>query len=109
MRLDQSDLQRLRQLAAMNAAVTVVLAGVKAGGETGAPGGVIYAAMQEHGANLSQYESLMGALERTGMVRREDHGDAPMYWLTEAGGRRLATGERVMAQDRAAGLLGRRV
>ena len=50
--------------------VDAVLDGVKAAGDMGAPGGVIYAGLMTQGCSLSQYESLMGALVRCGKLRR---------------------------------------
>jgi len=60
------------QANALKIAVDAVLDAVKAAGDRGAPGGIIYAALMQHGASFSQYESLMGALVLTGRLRRED-------------------------------------
>lgn len=45
-----------------------VLEAVEAGEDTGAPGGVLYAAMQAHGASLNQYSSIMDALTGKGFL-----------------------------------------
>lgn len=44
---------------------------IKAAGPTGAPAGVLYAGLMSYGCNITQFESLMSALERTGKIRRE--------------------------------------
>ena len=51
--------------------VSAVLESIRAAGPSGAPAGVIYAALMAHGCNLSQFESLMAGLERAGKIRRE--------------------------------------
>ena len=38
---------------------------------TGAPGGLIYAALMAHGVSFSQYQGLMRGLLATGKVRQE--------------------------------------
>ena len=45
-----------------------VLEAVEAAGDQGAPGGVLYAAMQAQGATLTQFQSLMGTLTRPGYL-----------------------------------------
>lgn len=60
-----------QQAAALRLIVSAVLDAIRAAGPTGAPGGVLYAACQAHGATLSQFESLMRALERAGKVERD--------------------------------------
>ena len=59
-----------QQARALRLIVDVVVDAVKAAGDHGAPGGVIYAALMGQGCSLSQYESLMGALVRAGKLRR---------------------------------------
>ena len=44
---------------------------IKAAGPNGAPAGILYAGLMSYGCNLTQFESLMSALERTGKIRRE--------------------------------------
>lgn len=46
---------------------------------TGAPAGPIYAALMAHGCTLNQFESLMGGLERVGVIRKQ--GD--LYFSTK--------------------------
>lgn len=58
-----------------------VLQAVDSAGEDGAPGGVLYAAMQAHGARLSQFQTFMSTLTGRGMLVLE--GDC--YFMTEAG------------------------
>jgi hypothetical protein len=52
---------------------------VKAGGDLGAPAGVMYAAVMDQ-MSLDQFEQLMGALVATRKVRRE--GDR-FFWLAD--------------------------
>lgn len=59
------------QRAALAVIVTATIDAVKAAAPHGAPGGVLYAALMTQGCTLSQFESLMSALERTGKVRRD--------------------------------------
>jgi hypothetical protein len=57
--------------APIHALITVslgVIEAVEAAGEQGAPGGVLYAAMQAHGASLSQFQSLMLTLTNPGYL-----------------------------------------
>jgi hypothetical protein len=58
-----------------------VLEAVSDGGDLGAPGGTLYAAMMHQGANLSQFQSFMGTLTGRGMLTQM--GDC--YYITEAG------------------------
>ena len=50
-----------------------VIETVREAGPMGAPGGHIYAALMAQGASLSQYESLMSALVRSGKLERRGH------------------------------------
>jgi hypothetical protein len=68
------------QLRAIAAVASAIIEAVRAAGSTGAPGGVIYAALMGQGCSLSQYESLMEALVRTDKLRRS--GD--LYFIEEA-------------------------
>jgi hypothetical protein len=45
-----------------------VLEAVEASGDQGAPGGVLYAAMQAQGATLTQFESIMRTLTNPGYL-----------------------------------------
>ena len=62
---DQKVLQALRAI------VAAIVESIKEAGEFGAPGGIIYAALSAKGASLSQYQSIMDALVRSGKVTRE--------------------------------------
>jgi len=68
------------QRRAIAAVADAIIEAVRTAGSTGAPGGVIYAALMGQGCTLSQYESFMGALVRTGKLRRS--GD--LYFIEEA-------------------------
>lgn len=50
-----------------------VIEAVEAGGDRGAPAGVVYAAMQAHGASFTQFLSLMSTLVRPGYLTLEDN------------------------------------
>jgi hypothetical protein len=59
-----------QQAQALKLIVDATVDAVKAAGDLGAPGGVLYAALMAQGCSLSQFESLMGALVKLGKVRR---------------------------------------
>jgi len=63
------------QAKALQIIVSGTIEAVKAAGDSGAPGGVLYAAMQTQGCTLNQFTSLMGALVRTGKLRSETVGN----------------------------------
>lgn len=44
---------------------------VIAGSPEGAPAGVIYAGLMQHGCTLAQYESIEAVLVRTGLVEKK--------------------------------------
>ncbi|WP_058048814.1 hypothetical protein [Janthinobacterium sp. Ant5-2-1] len=48
-----------------------VIKAVEAAGDLGAPGGVLYAAMQSHGAKLKQFQSIMDMLTSPGYLMLE--------------------------------------
>ena len=49
-----------------------VLEAVEVAGHQGAPGGVLFAAMQAQGASLNQFQSIMGTLTKPGYLVLED-------------------------------------
>lgn len=55
---------------ALRAVVSATIDSIREAGPTGAPAGVIYAALMAYGCNLNQFESLISALERAGKIRR---------------------------------------
>lgn len=59
------------QSSALKAIVDAVVETVKAAGTMGAPGGHLYAALMAHGCTLNQFQSLMGALVRMGMLKQK--------------------------------------
>jgi hypothetical protein len=61
------------QIHALATASLGVIEAVEAGGQQGAPAGVVYAAMQAHGASFTQFLSLMGTLVRPGYLTLEDN------------------------------------
>lgn len=59
------------QASALRAVLDGIVDACKAAGAMGAPGGVLYAALMAQGCTLSQFHSLMGALQRAGkLVKR---------------------------------------
>ena len=68
------------QARALALIVEAVIDAVKTAGPTGAPGGVLYAAMMSFGCTLQQFESLMSMLVRTDVLKR----DGQCYQLTNA-------------------------
>lgn len=58
------------QAHAVRAVANMFLDAVKEAGTIGAPGGVMYAAVMDK-LSLSQFQQIMGTLERHGFVRRE--------------------------------------
>jgi len=65
------------QVQALRMIVDAVLDSIRAAGDMGAPSGVLYAALNAQGCTLSQYQSLMSALERAGKVR----SDGNLYFV----------------------------
>ena len=55
-------------LAALKLAVDCILDAAKIAGPTGAPSGVVYAAMMEHGMTLTVYEQIVDYLVRAGKI-----------------------------------------
>jgi len=60
-----------QQATAMRLIFSAVIESVKAAGSLGAPGGIIYAALMTQGCSLSQFQSLMSALVRSGKLTQE--------------------------------------
>ncbi|WP_423680204.1 winged helix-turn-helix domain-containing protein [Undibacterium sp. WLHG33] len=58
-----------------------VLEAIHESGLTGAPGGIIYAALMQQGATLDQFNTLMGCLVKAGNVTHEDQ----VYRITKKG------------------------
>ena len=67
------------QVAALRQVTDAICEAVAAAGPTGAPGGVIYAALMAQGCTLEQYEGLMGALVRVGKLRKSGQ----LYFVVE--------------------------
>lgn len=59
------------QVDALRGVLDAILDAVTASGPTGAPGGVIYAALMGQGCSLSQYQSMMAGLVSLGLLRRD--------------------------------------
>lgn len=69
---------------ALKAVCDAVLASVKAAGSLGAPAGTLYAALMAYGCTLEQFESIMGALVRIGMLKKRGH----LYFAGDSNGSR---------------------
>jgi hypothetical protein len=63
----------IQQMQALKAIVESVVEAVKAAGPSGAPGGILYAALMAHGASQSQFESLMAGLVKAGKLTKQGH------------------------------------
>jgi hypothetical protein len=68
-----------QQQQAMQAVVEATLDAVKAAGPMGCPGGVLYSGLMAFGCSFNQFTSLMGALQRTGKVRKQGE----LYFIAE--------------------------
>ncbi len=71
------------QAKAVRGIVRAVIDAAIASEPFGAPGGHIYAALMGQGCTLQQYESLMGSIQRAGLVERSGE----CYKATDAGRR----------------------
>ena len=69
-----------QQIAALRAIGRTIIE-VCADEPIGAPGGIIFAALQAQGCSLHQYEQIMSGLTRAGMLER----DGDCYTATERG------------------------
>jgi len=58
-----------------------VLESIEQAGDLGAPAGILFAAMQAHGASLNQFQSIMRGLTEAGKVCMEGE----CYHLTQSG------------------------
>lgn len=58
---------------AIKLAVSCILDAAKEGGELGAPSGVIYAALSEHGMSLTVYQQIIDALASRGLITISGH------------------------------------
>jgi len=61
------------QIAAIRAIADAIVDAVKAAGPTGAPGGVLYAALMAQGCTYNQFTSLMSALVSAGKLTKDGH------------------------------------
>ena len=58
------------QSKSLNVAAAGILQAVEVAGSIGAPGGHLYAGLMSSGYSLTEYESIMAALETNGLVRK---------------------------------------
>ena len=61
----------VEQVHALRRIGKAILESVKAAGEIGAPGGVIYAALMHAGCTLGQYEQIMAGMGRAGVLTKD--------------------------------------
>lgn len=61
------------QVHALATASLGVVEAVEAGGEQGAPAGVLYAAMHAQGASFNQFENLMATMVRPGYLTLDEN------------------------------------
>jgi hypothetical protein len=64
---------KTEQINAVRAVARALFETVKEAGAEGAPAGPMYAACMCTGISLDQFEQIMGALVRTGQLRKEGH------------------------------------
>lgn len=50
-----------------------VLSTIMEAGDQGAPEGPMYLACMQHGIDLDQFERILGALQKSGLIRRSAH------------------------------------
>ncbi len=60
-------------LAALKLACACILEAAQAAGPLGAPSGIVYAAMMEHGMTLDVYETILAGLVQAGRITAEHH------------------------------------
>lgn len=70
-----------------------VLETIQESGALGAPSGILYAALQQQGCQLSQFQSLMAPLEQRGYVTLE----SDCYTITDSGVGLITTLRRTLA------------
>lgn len=70
-----------QELVAIKALCDAIVAAVDAGGEFGAPGGVLYSALMSHGCSLPQFERIMSGMIGAGLLCKVGE----RYYLGELG------------------------
>ena len=71
------------QMKLLRVVATAILEAIRAAGPSGAPAGVVYASLMTYGCTLSQFQSMMAGLERTGFVRRDPNHH--LYFVASRG------------------------
>lgn len=64
---------RAQQLTAITLVINAIVDTVNESGDTGAPAGVLYAALMHYGIQLDHFEDIMLALVETGKIRQSGH------------------------------------
>lgn len=77
------------QREALRKLVEIVLETIEAGGELGAPSGVLYAGLMHLGMRLDQYETLINSLKEVGLVTESAH----LLKLTDVGRAKIKEGK----------------
>lgn len=62
-----------QQIAALRQIGRAIVESVRAAGETGAPGGILYAALMAQGCTLNQFEQIMAGMVRARVLTQEGH------------------------------------
>lgn len=57
-----------KTIKALRLAMDCITDAAKVAGQSGAPSGVVYAALSEHGMTLSVYQQIIGAMTRAGKI-----------------------------------------
>ncbi len=65
---------------AMRAILGAVVESVKAAGDDGATGGILYSALMTHGATLAQFEQVMSMLVEGGFLRKDGQ---KYFWIMD--------------------------
>jgi hypothetical protein len=60
-------------IAALKLAIDCIIEAAKIAGPVGAPSGVVYAALSEHGMTLTVYEQIVDYLVKSGKIKVEYH------------------------------------
>jgi len=60
-----------QQIAALRQIGRAIVESVRAAGEMGAPGGIIYAALMAQGCTFDQYQQIMGGMTRAGVLTQD--------------------------------------
>ena len=66
----KSAITPLQKTAFVKVVCEAIIDAVAGAGEQGAPGGILYAALMQHGFSFQQFETIMGTLVRIGELEK---------------------------------------